>query len=49
MWAKLFKKLFTSSGSSLQVRKPVSNDQLEHDSLPCLCHGTKSYFAHIAS
>ena len=49
MLAKPFVKLFTSSGPSLQTRKPVLNNQLEHDSLPLLCHGTISFFAHIAS
>ena len=39
MRAKLFVKLFTSSGPSLQIRKPVLNDQLENDSLPLFCHG----------
>ena len=38
MGAKLFVKLFTS-GPSLQIRKPVLNNQLEHDSLPLFRHG----------
>ena len=34
----LFIKLFTSLNPSLQIRKPVLNNQLEHDSLPLFRH-----------
>ena len=32
-------KLFRLLGSSLQIKEPVPNDQLEHDSLPLFHHG----------
>ena len=49
MWVKLFVKLFTLSYLSLQIRKPVLNNQLAHDSLPLLHHFiTKNYYVHIA-
>ena len=47
MLAKLLLKLMTLSDHSLQIRKPVLNDQLQHDSLPLFPHGI-SYVIPIA-
>ena len=37
--SKTFVKLFTLPVPTLQVRKPVLNNQLEHDSLSLFHHG----------
>ena len=39
MRAKLFIKLFISPEGFFTNKKPVLNNQLEHDYLPLFCHG----------
>ena len=38
MGVNIFVKVFTRLDPSLEITKPVLNDQLEHDSFPLLRH-----------